>query len=256
MGKKGKTKYLLFASTLEKKYKAWKKANHGSMEIFADLVGLSDRASISKYINAEQYPSKETMERICEALNTTEEELNSGSIADRYRLDENFTSELHKGYKLFCESIGLDENFLSFIRHEISDAEFPLFKRIVYQPKDMQFVYTNELEAFSSGDHNIYQLDLGNGKTVNLSYPDFVYLKDIQNEIADYIRYLFYKRHKEMEDELQHVNADLIKENGDQISVAVPGFRKLCDYNKYLEYIDSGKIESVLKEGKRNGKKD
>lgn len=253
MNKKAKEQYRLFASNFEKKFNAWRKENKGGQEYFAELIDVADRKTVSNYINAVNYPSPETMELICSVLDTTEEELNGGAHDERYKYDEHFTKELHLTFQQYADSIGLSSDFMRFVKSAVSDSEFPVYSPIVSTATEPKHHRQPLAEAFPCKDSNEFQCSIKGG-TVNLGYADYQFLHEVQEEVIDYVRYLYFKRKKEMESEVCRVqSASTEKVNGVTVYDSLP-IDEMKKYDPYLQFITEDSVSSLVKEGESHGK--
>lgn len=252
----------IFAKNLKKKYIEMYKSKGKTMSDLADDIGLSDYKSISNWINGYQYPSQDNMEILCDLLKTTEEELNTpvyNSFEDKYENDPIFTEDMINGFKLFSSGIGLNNDFLSFVRSTIPDKLFPKYTIINSQTilKDFDFkkVWVREqpLRAMkSTPKYAKYQLHIGD-ETYNLEYPDLAFLKDVQDEIISYIEYLFYKRKLEMENELSTVIEETTETDseGRQFEKGMLPER-LKEIDKYYKYISKdGEHKKIIEEQRK-----
>lgn len=250
-----KIKNPIYAKNLKPAYERWKKDKPGrNMEDLAAEVGVRDRKSVSQWINGEVTPERANLEKLCDVLGITEEELNgTESISEQFKYDGNFTENLHNGFQQFNAAIGLNEDFLKFIRAAIPDSEFPLWKE-VYHPLDpvgvSKYEHREPMEAFYTDKRNYFQLTVEDGRTVNLLYPDFAFLKDIQTEVIQYVEYLYYKRRQEMERELQYFNDKYVTDTG---AVGV-GRKTIYSLTKYSEYMLREKQKEVIKNNPANTK--
>lgn len=205
-------------------------------------------------MNARSYPTEENLEQLCIVLGTTEEELNGlrdSSFEEKLQYDQKFTKAILNGYQDFNNGIGLDESFLRFVRKEIKDEEFPLNTQIVLNTKTDQYERIIPTEAYEIKSNSLYQLSIENGKTINLSYADFAFLKDVQTEVVKYIEYLYYKRRKEIDDSIQSINDEYAEYNDSDNNFRIEDI--VMKYDKYYEY-ETGKQLQIIYKQKKEGK--
>lgn len=249
MKEKQKKQYMHFAINLRKAYTKWKKATGGNMDDLADAVGLQNRKSISNYLSAYQYPEEDTLQSLCEVLGTTPDALNglNDDFETKYKYDEDTVIKVHNGFRVFNESIGLDDNFLKFVRSAFPDSSFPVYTPITHRLMEDHFIREEPCEAVKTDDCPHYQITTDKGITADLTYADFAFLKDVQDHVTSVIEYLYYKRQKEMNEVLDQVNADLIQVKPDGTTVVYgAGKEKLAKYDPYYEYM-IGKASDIIK---------
>lgn len=256
MAKKRKPQYEPFAKNLRNAFEKWQTKTGGTQETLAEKIGVADRKSISDWLNARSYPTEENMESLCEILNVTENELLKFSRQEKYRYDKDFTLEIHEKFQTFCEALGLNHDFLKFVKSAIPDEEFPVYSPVCYPDlMDENFERATLMEAFECDTQNEYQRRLSDGKTINLSHADYAFLKEVQDNVCSYIEYLFYKRKKEMEEDVQNINANNITRKGGAVFVKHPSANKMLELDRFRKYATEEYIQEVLNNGKNNKKK-
>ena len=263
MPKPRKPEQEIFASNFKTLFENWQEemkseGSSGSQEHFAKLV-FSNRRSVSEWMNAQSKPSKETMKRICDIFHTTEEELNNGTRAQNYRYSKNFTQEIHNKFMDYCEDLGLNHDFMKFVKTVIKDEEFPVWSPI-YEPEENwlspvlgEYERKPFYDAFESESTNEFQRKTKDGKTVNLGYADFGIMKEVQNEVSSFIEYSYFKVAKGMQEDLDSVNRDYVhSDTGEFIGVSN---KKLWERDRYSKYQTDTFIKEVRNNGKHNKKK-
>ncbi len=240
-----KPQYEIFARNFSDHFEEWQKRTKGTQESFADLIGTT-RKTVSNWMNAINYPQEKLLEAICQTLNVTEQELNVGTIKEYLKYDENFNEDVHRESKEYTDSIGLNSHFMKFMKENISDDIFPLWSTIVETSFDT-LGRKYDLEAFQSEGQNEFQRKLEDGKTVNLTYVDYMFMKDVQNEVISYIQFLCYKRKREMEEEVKACQNEY-----DQLTFVKSNTIHdiAMKHDKYME-----RLQEVLKNGKHKEKR-
>ena len=80
-----------------------------------------------------------------------------------------------------------------------------------------------------------------NGKKQTFSVHDLGFLKEIQEQVIEYVEFLFYQRSREMEKEVERWNNDLIQVDGDPELVAsadhVETFDSLEEFNERINEV-------------------
>ncbi len=254
MANERRPQYEFFSKRFKEAYKSWRKRTGGTQEKLAELIEVSDRRSISDWMNAKSYPTPANMKKLCEVLEVTEDSL-TRSYENDYHYSENFTEELHRKQKAFCKGIDLDLSFLKYIHEAVPDEDFPIYSPLM--PKTGKLLpdedgfsigYTRQddfLTAYRCEEENEFQRQIGDGKTVNLHYADLAFIKDVQEEVTNYVLYLMYKRKKEMEQEL----SDLTEASTDRTKGLRVQFsaQKIAEYDHYSKYIYKETIDQIIK---------
>ena len=180
---------------------------------------------ISEWKRGKWFPEA-YLDDIAEAFGIDVEKLTPSTPAEQYRVSSDYTTEL--GRKLLnkaCDSFGLNIAFLDAVRSifgtEFKDS-FPLWTPIILTGDIMGDPYARGkrslLAEAADADSQVagriqLQVETENedGKaeyrTVFLSEVDLVYLKDVQEEVKDFIEFLFMKRKKAMSIEVEECNA-------------------------------------------------
>ena len=244
-----KKKYEIFAQNLKEHYERWKKMTpRGNQELFASLVEVENRETISKWLNGKVYPVPENMRKIEKVLGVTEEQLWSGHFHEfRYEEDSQFTHEMHDQFRAYTEAIGLSGDFLKFVKSSIPDEKFPVYSPIIAEHGMLESTLTRQpfANAFMTKSTNEFQRT-ASGKTVNLSYPDFQFLRSVQDEVVSLIEFLYLKRAQEMKTEVQKAQLASIKKEGD---ITVFCDVDLRQFDSYMKYMTKENVEEVLKNG-------
>ena len=262
MTKNEKQQYMIFASNLRRHYERWKSVEYGrNQDKLAKAVGLADRKSISNYMKAVNYPDPVTLQRLCEVLETTPEELNglNDSFRKHYQYDEDTADSVRRGYDAFCSGIGLNNDFLKYIRSALPDESFPLFAPIQSDPMIDQYIRRPAEETAVATYGKEYQIVTCDNIHTDLTYPDYAFLKDVQDQVTELIEYLYFKRKKQLDEALKKVNDEFIITSPDGLTFTRQVSKtKLCESDPYYRFIlgDAGSIieEELQKEGKNNGK--
>ena len=164
----------------------------------------------------------------------------------KYHYDSAFTREMHEQFNQYNNAIGLNENFLRFVKQSVPDELFPVYSPIVVEHDLLGSNYKRQslAEGYELNSSNEYQRTI-NGKTVNLSYADFQFLLSVQNEAVELVKYLYTQRTREMLAEVRkaQVSAE-ITENG---------ITSFCDIDlnqcdPYLKYQSKENVQMILKE--------
>ncbi len=252
MGKERKPQNEVFAKNFGMYFKRWQAETGGTQDDFAVQVGIADRKSISDYLNAKHKPSEDNLNAICEELGVTVDMLYQSNKQDQYRYDKAFTESLHMRFQKFTNDIGLSNEFMKFLKEFIPDQDFPVYSPIRKTGglfTEVSFVRPKSAEAFQCDEQNEYQRKREDGKTINLTEFDYLFMKDLQSEVISYIEYLCFKRKKEMEDEVSACMNSITTVEKDGISYMIDRSEEAIKKNdKYL------KKWEALTHGKNNQK--
>ena len=221
-------------------------------------LGVS-RAAYQAWKRGETIPDDYNRARLCEFFGFNSDEFEklflNMSDFDRYRLDTDFVEELMKRNTLpYCEEIGLKTSFLLSI-HQLFGRElggiFPYWQPIETEPlvlidsdgvippepyhRAKSDIFTSTAESPELG---LLQIEVpdenGSQKVVNLGKGDLLFIRDLQNDVKEYIEFRFMQRKKEMQREVSEANrrAHERKQDG-----GLPyGFLKACDLNEIDRY--------------------
>lgn len=233
-------------STWKKKFgeaynKKWKSLGKGhTQQDFADEInqiktkkygtqGTLDNRVVSKWMNG-TIPEKENIDCICTVLGLPTDYFEPND-RELYGDSSKFITELGKRNVAFAKEIGLDLDLIKSLNGLIDfGKEFPLYTPICFNNPYVDYnTDTVEVKAGRDGeywDHSNsapmkrdeeIDLDLGflqffrDGKRITLHRADLAYLREVQDQIVDFVEYLFYKRSKELEEEVEKTK-ELVKE--------------------------------------------
>lgn len=242
----------IFAQNFSRYFEEWKKQDSGrNATKFAKLI-YSNRVSVSKWKNGNAYPTEENMKRICEVLHVSEDQLTDASLYKKaYTHDSHFTENLHHRFQKYCDCIGIESDFMKFAKSAVPDEEFPLWSPIVETGDLLNIKYHRQslASAFESDSSNEFQRSI-DGKTVNLCYADFQFLREVQEDVKEFIRFKYYQRKHEMESEVSAVQtASEETVNGVKITSSISPEK----YDRFMEYQTTKSVNRIL-EGKNHGK--
>lgn len=218
-----------------KAYKAKWKDLGKSQKMFADevnkirtrgengTIGTVSGQQVSKWLHG-SIPEEENFKAICEVLGLDKEYF-SPTRSEIYRDSSKYITELGKEHARFSEEIGLDLNLVKTIHDLVDFGEaFPLYTPICFDRpqvnyfKDEVTVRVGRGEAFwdhmeSAPINRDEELDLDldflqfirDGKRITLHKGDLAFLREVQDQVIEFVEYLFYKRSREMEEEVREV---------------------------------------------------
>ena len=172
--------------------------------------------NVPKWKKGSVFPNKESLQIICIVMEVDESYFFPQSHADKYRYDEEYMkNEVGKELLSHAEKLELNLEFVHVIRQLVDfDNTFPLWSPIGLRKTEMFEIMENDgpfkrtdYYAESAPTNGIKDIQvMHEEKTVTLHLNDFDFLKDVQTEVENYIKYLFYKRSLEMDAEVKEVN--------------------------------------------------
>lgn len=244
----GKTTWIdRFGNAYKTKWKALGK----SQQMFADevnrvrtrnengTIGTVTGQQVSKWLHG-SIPELNNLEAICEVL-----DLDSNYFLpnreEKYRDSSKYITDLGRTTVKFSNEIGLDLNYLKAV-HTLVDLDnlFPLYSPIVEDRTDIIPMY-ERLTSFGDSapiDEELSFLQINrDGKNITLHICDLAFLRDVQDQVIEFVKYLFYKRHEEMHREVEEVNRRTHGEltNGEKAFIPISDYDiyKIDRYYKY-----------------------
>lgn len=200
--------------------KKWKSRGKGyTQQAFADEInkiktekyGIQatiDNRCVSKWANGTR-PEKENLDCICEVLGLP---INHFEPSDRdlYRDSSKFITALGRDNVDFAKEKGLDLDFVKGLQNVVDfDSLFPLYSRIIVDNSDLLPTYKRQSNFADSApiDDELDFLQIHRGdKTLTFHRCDLAYLREVQDQVVEFVEFLFYKRHEEMKREVEEIN--------------------------------------------------
>jgi len=215
MSTKKEEKPVLFSVKFPEDLKTWcveqkRQGKPGTQYAFAKQVGIGqDRVSDWK-TGRGGIPYK-YLPKICEVLGVSEDRYYPKTHAERYENSKNCITEIGKKNVDFAVEKGLDLDLVRVLSQIVDfDESFP-----VYAPIN-NIIGTTVCRSVNVDsapiDRNLDYLQVEqDGKRITFHIADLTFLKEVQDQIVDYVGYLFYKRKHEMKREVDRFNEDLAK---------------------------------------------
>lgn len=165
-----------FADIFKKELDRWKKDTGKKQVDFADLIGVTENM-ISKYRGGKAYPAADILDSICNVLGVEESIFYPQSYEDKFHYDEDFRSkEIDRILDLeeaLVNSAGINWNFWNYFwEHDIADTLFPV----------------------TPGKKIELRISTPKRTTVSLNKEDLALVKQIQDEIEEYITLILMKK--------------------------------------------------------------
>lgn len=232
----------------------WTKDTGKTQKDFADLLGVSAN-TISSYKKGKIYPRDYVLNMILKEFGVTKEYFIPQTHGDLYRDSPEFVAGIVAQKRDFMKQIGLDEGFLQFVHDctgfDDTDDGYPQWLPLYYDFINSKYYYPSpadsRVEASSSRDkvedgkvgfEDGQFLTSENGKTHILHENDLRVLKDIQDEVAEFIRFKYHERRRQMQKNLETANRmSISKDENGATSYSILTHEQIVDIDKYSEYL-------------------
>lgn len=234
-----KKKFLLKLDEYKTKLK--EEGKDYSDDAIAQIIGCS-RQSIANWKNGKR-PDAYNLSLICETFGASESDFELSSKEDLYQFQKEYINKVGRDRYNFANEIGFDLNLLSVLKNIITDFDesFPLYSNIIPEKNDSTRYIRNPnfVDIKTAIDDDLRDLQIHKGeKTITMHDIDLLFLKEVQDQIINFVEYLFYKRSKEMEDEVEKFNADI---NSPIVTLNGVPLEKTVQ-EKYLQIINNPKF--------------
>ena len=242
------------------KLEEWKDANKGkggTQKAFASLIGVTENM-IGQYKTGDAYPNEKRLKRIISALGVPDDYFTPKTQSELFQYSPEYVSNIGSNkIAPYCEEIGLNTQFLQTVRSLIGDDlgdQFPFWTPIMqrmtldthnsYSRPDPVEFWNNSAEM--KPEVKMFQIevpakdDSGN-KRLTLTSPDLLFLRDVQEEVVNYVEFLFYKRKKELKEECEEASRKALipLQNGGSGTKPLSA-DELNEIDKYYsDYVDS-----------------
>ena len=234
-------------------YEFAKQVNEQERQLRGDLATCRvDYRNVSKWYNGTN-PEK-YIEEISRVFGVPVSSFSPQSHDERYSDSSEFITELGKEHVEFAKEIGLDLELTRALTRVVDfDDLFPLYAPInhaymgtidgdptgsVYKMWDRKVNYMNS--AVIDKDLSFLQIER-DGKRITLHKGDIAFLKEVQDKVVDYVRYLFFARTEEMRTETDRFNKDRYPiettEKGETCISTVPIDKQfVLDHDRFARY--------------------
>lgn len=205
----GKNNVEFFRKVFTELIDKWKKETGKTQRDFADEMKMGSANSISRWKKGSEYPTSENIERMADIFGVSPSVFYPQSTIDRYRYSTEYQD---KGTDLLLKqsyAIDLDPNFLRAVKG-IDDfgSIFPAFNISRIPSKNIKGdAFFKRLPLLSAAEPtNDIMHFYKDGQYYRLSVPDLIFLKDVQTELEEYVRFLFAQHEKELERKTELLN--------------------------------------------------
>lgn len=187
----------------------WNEENQVELEQYADDIGFSSYEHFMLFLkNSFQFDELFPVWSPIES-NRTEPNLKPGG----------YVSESLEQIVPLIRQYQKDESVLSYDDYVERNNGQPLYKRLPLLP--------------AADINGLFQVTQNN-ETYNLSKADIVFLKEFQEKIIDYAKYLLFQHRADMDEIESKVSHDSIDEKG---GFAQFHRQKIMEYDPYLKYV-------------------
>lgn len=253
-----KDKPLLFPLKFPEDLKVWcdqQKAQGlpGTQYEFAKQIGVPPYYVTDWKTGRQGLPGEKYLSDICNVLGVDPGRYYPSSPDEKHKYSTSHISKVGKENESFAKEHGLNLEFVRALTELVDfNKLFPKYSKIV--PAESNFLdgptFVRQDNSDSAViDHDLKYLQLNrDGKTYTLHKSDLAYLKEVQDQIIDFVEFLFFKRAKEMEDEVKKFNADSVVDcvGGGKLHVKITK-EYIINHDRFAKYFDFSETDS--KEG-------
>lgn len=208
----------IFGARFSEQFQKWKREGEGRTQTsFGKLFDPpASRGSVMKWCNGDNIPSPDRLKRICEIFEVPEDHFDTKNAThdELYKHSSAFMSDLGKELVEYAKEKGLDLELVRVLSKIIDfDNLFPVYAPI--NDSKITGFFEREYKRSENMDSAPFDDDLHflqvnqDGRLITFSTIDLIFLKEVQDQIVDFVEYLLYKRKKEMDEEVQSFNDDL-----------------------------------------------
>lgn len=214
----------------------WKKESGKTQDDFSKEAFVSPNM-ITRYKKGEAFPSDAVLEDICKVLGVDEDcFIPTGS--DEYKYSSAYITDLIKQKKSLAEDIGLNIGFMDLVINSTNFIEeYPFWTPIDFSGNIIEGKYQRRKLAKTEVDldEDSFMIRDDDGKSIILSDVDLHIMKDIQDKVVEYIRFLYFERKKIMQEQEQKANKEYSPDGISSRSYLTP--KELCEIDAYMKYL-------------------
>ena len=238
----------------------WKMATGMSQEDLAELIGVKSPNSITDWRRGYSRPSEDNLKKVCDVTGVPIDVFYPSTHGEKYEYDVDAITEIGKENAAYAEEKGLNLELVRAISNMIDfDSLFPLYSPIVYRGEDPEThfkIYGRRADFPNSGriiDDELKFIQIErDGKLITFHRCDLAFLKEVQDQVIGFVKFLFYNRREEMEQEVRAFNDDLIIEAALPDGSVKPAQKDptkdfILAHDRFAQYFDTIKDESVRK---------
>lgn len=226
---KDNTDKAIFGARMKEAFSDWKEKRKSegkpaSTTAFGQLLDPpASRGSIENYLKGKQKPEPDRIEQIRKILGLPKDYFDTDKAThdELYKHSSLYQTKIGKRHVEFSKLMGLDLNMVRVLSQYIDfDTLFPLYSPIdhaVNDPDTGEIMYDRKVDFSDSAhveevddDLRFLQIER-DGKRITLHRCDLAFLKEVQDQVREYVEFLFFKRQKEMDEETEKFNRDRIQ---------------------------------------------
>lgn len=216
------SKRAIFGAKFKTQFEKWQSEGDGrTQESFGEKIHPpASRQSVMKWCRGVNIPTPDRIKQICGIFGLPEDYFDTGNATheEKYKYESAFVTQIGRDHVEFAKEEGLNLDLVRVLSTMVDfDNDFPLYSPINHWTIDSagRKVYDRKVNHMDSApidiDEDLQFLQFNrDGKRITLHKCDLAYLKEVQDEVVSFVEYLFYKRSKEMEKEVESFNNDLI----------------------------------------------
>lgn len=183
----------------------------------------TSRGSIQKWCVGDNIPKQETVEMICHVFGLPEDyfDMDNATHDQLYKYSSIYMDKVAQEHVRFAKEHDLNLDLVRVLSNLIDfDNSFPLYGPISHKSMDPEtgiIKYDRDVNFMSAADidDDLHFLQINrNGRKITMSNGDLAFLKIVQDQIIQYIEFLFYKRSADMQEETRRFNDDLLVSKG------------------------------------------
>lgn len=198
----------------EKIIEAWSKNN-------PDEDCKVDFHYVSSWKNGKNGVPRKYMKEICEVLKVPKDRYMSKTKDEKYASSSDCITEIGKNNRAYAMEIGLNLDLVRELSKLVDfDQLFPLYTPLRKFKREVRHKDSAPI------DSSLRFLQIKrNGETYTMHKADLMYLKEVQDKIVNFVKYLFYDRLLEMESEeelfLKDINTPTVTLNGNPLEKSI-----------------------------------
>lgn len=243
----------IFGARFSDQFQKWKNEVGGRTQTsFGKLLDPpATRGSVMKWCRGDNIPTPDRIKQICEIFEVPEDyfDTNNATHDELYKHGSAFITDLGKKHVEFAKEEGLDLDLVRVLSKIIDfDELFPVYapitKKVNNRSIDTMFIpHYERSEKMDSApiDDDLKFLQVNrDDQIITFSKIDLIYLKEVQDQVVRFVKYLFYDRTKEMEEEVESFNEDLtiIQKTPTQLKVGYRALTKefILEHDRFAKY--------------------
>lgn len=209
-----------FGKQFSKAFDKWKQEGEGrTQESFGrnEFTDIVSRQTVNSWYKGRSVPDDDHMKQLIRIFGVPEDYFTIKDDSDAYQGSSEFMTRVGEDVLFpYCEEIGLDLDFLRLLKDHMNfEEDFPLWRPIhtVFPNKlmDVDFGLEPEraLPESAPMEDPVLQIErkveMEDGtmcdRLITMNRADLLFLRDVQQDVIEYVEFLFMKRARQMEEE-------------------------------------------------------